>query len=443
MGPTSRPVCCELESTAGTLRQLAAPTGGDGRGCIQPELEPLPGICLPPIFLDSALPEQDKEGSGRDGSDSPDLASATLVPSSVESGVRAPSDFANMQRDPVGSVGMSASASIQSDVVTSRLEIIRGRYEAQGLSRGVVELLLGANRDTTAAAYQSAWNGWSTWCLHQSEDPLSPGLNKVLDFLTGLCNEGKAYRSINVYRSMLSSTLKTIDGFDVGKHPMVMKVMQGIYNVKPPAPKYNNFWDVNEVLKFLDWQANSETPFAKLSSKTVMLLALTSLCRVSELASISRESIAFSSQGVKLSLTRPRKAQRQAALKVFNLKRLDPPTFTCPVVCLEAYVKASDVFRKNDQSLLFLATRSPFRSVGASTIGRWIKTLLAEAGVDTSVYSAHSTRGASASRAASAGVSVENILRSGGWASESVFVRHYRREVDSGREFATAVLQTA
>ncbi|KAK4005671.1 hypothetical protein OUZ56_010714 [Daphnia magna] len=177
LGPTSGLVCCELESTAGALRQLAAPTGGNGRGCFQPELEPL-GIFLPPIFLDSALPEQDKEGSGRDGSDSPDLASATLVPSSDESGVRAPSDFTNIQRDPVGSVGMSASASIQSDVVTSRLEIIRERYEAQGLSKGVVELLLGADRDTTAAAYQSAWNGWRTWCFRQSEDPLSPGLNK-------------------------------------------------------------------------------------------------------------------------------------------------------------------------------------------------------------------------------------------------------------------------
>ncbi|EFX73658.1 hypothetical protein DAPPUDRAFT_252904 [Daphnia pulex] len=142
-------------------------------------LKRLNRLVEPKHFKMEALPEQDKEGSGRDGSDSPDLASATLVPSSVESGVRAPSDFANMQRDPVGSVGMSASASIQSDVVTSRLEIIRGRYEAQGLSRGVVELLLGANRDTTAAAYQSAWNGWRTWCLRQSEDPLSPGLNKV------------------------------------------------------------------------------------------------------------------------------------------------------------------------------------------------------------------------------------------------------------------------
>jgi hypothetical protein len=80
---------------------------------------------------------------------------------------------------------------------------------------------------------EGTWNGWRAWCLRQSEDPLSPGLNKVLDFLAMLCEEGKAYRTINVCRSI---SLKAIDCFDVGKHSMVMKVMRRIYNVKPPAP---------------------------------------------------------------------------------------------------------------------------------------------------------------------------------------------------------------
>jgi hypothetical protein len=84
-----------------TLYQLAAPTGCDGRGFIQPELEPLPGICIQSILLDSPLPEQNKEGSGGDDYGSPDLASATLVPSFYESGVRAPSNFAKIERGPV------------------------------------------------------------------------------------------------------------------------------------------------------------------------------------------------------------------------------------------------------------------------------------------------------------------------------------------------------
>jgi hypothetical protein len=38
---------------------------------------------------------------------------------------------------------------------------------------------------------EGAWNGWRAWCLRQSEDPLSPGLNKVLDFLAMLCENDK------------------------------------------------------------------------------------------------------------------------------------------------------------------------------------------------------------------------------------------------------------
>ncbi len=83
--------------------------------------------------------------------------------------------------------------------------------------------------------------------------------------------------------------------------------------------------------------------------------------------------------------------------------------------------------------ILFLSRDWPaswYNAVGASSISRWIKKLLEEAGVDTTVYSAHSTKGASASKAAASGVAIENILRAGGWASESVFQKHYRRQVD-------------
>lgn len=269
---------------------------------------------------------------------------------------------------------------------------------------------------------------------------MSPNLSKVLEFLARLCQEGKAYRSVNVFRSMLSSTLSPIDGVDVGKHPLVVKIMKGIYNVEPPAPKYNNFWDVNVVLNLLNSWANTELSFARLSSKAVMLLALTSLCRVSELACISRISIAFSDQGGKWALAKPRKAQRQSALKVFSLKRLSSQANICPVACLEAYVKASDERRKDTEGGLFVSTRSPFKTIGASTVSRWVKVLLTEAGIDTTVYSAHSTRGASASKAAASGVSVENILRSGGWASESVFARHYRRGLETETDVADSIL---
>jgi len=50
----------------------------------------------------------------------------------------------------------------------------------------------------------------------------------------------------------LSATLERIDGHDIGKHPLVVKVMQGIFNSNPPQPKYSGFWDASLVLTHLE-----------------------------------------------------------------------------------------------------------------------------------------------------------------------------------------------
>ena len=98
---------------------------------------------------------------------------------------------------------------------------------------------------------------------------------------------------------------------------------------------------------------------------------------------------------------------------------------------MKRYIFVTGGFRnESTNSSLILGLRSPHPPIGASTIGRWIKLLLSEAGVDTTIYSAHSTRGASATKAVSAGLSIESILRTGSWASESVFSRHYNRPIN-------------
>ena len=109
-----------------------------------------------------------------------------------------------------------------------------------------------------------------------------------------LYKESKAYRSINVYRSMLSSTLDRIGGHDVGKHPLAVKLMKGIFHSNPPQPKYNGFWDIGSVLSYLESLGSDDSLSLKiLSYKLLMLLAFTSLFRVSEIAAIDYRSIVF------------------------------------------------------------------------------------------------------------------------------------------------------
>ena len=76
----------------------------------------------------------------------------------------------------------------------------------------------------------------------------------------------------------------------------------------------------------------------------------------------------------------------------------------------------------------------------SSTIGRWLKTVLASAGIDTKMYSAHSTRCASTSKAV-ATVSADMIIRAAGWNEESTFRKFYDRPVALTNQMSTSVLE--
>jgi hypothetical protein len=78
---------------------------------------------------------------------------------------------------------------------------------------------------------------------------------------------------------------------------------------------------------------------------------------------------------------------------------------------------------------LVLGLKAPHKSVGTSTVARWIKEVLTNSGIDVNLFSAHSTRGAAASKAFASEIPVERILKAGNWATESVFSRQYQRPV--------------
>ena len=84
----------------------------------------------------------------------------------------------------------------------------------------------------------------------------------------------------------------------------------------------------------------------------------------------------------------------------------------CVVKTLSHYLERTQSFRKQETKL-FLTYQKPHRAVSASTISRWIKSMLKRAGVDTSKFGAHSTRAASSSAAKQAGVPIMDILSTG------------------------------
>lgn len=301
----------------------------------------------------------------------------------------------------------------------------------QGLSRPVVDLLMAGNRPTTDSSYESAWKSWRTWCVGRDQDPMSNDLNSVLDYLAGLHASGKSYSTINVHRSMLSKTLGSVDGHSIGEHPLTVRLLKACYNANPPRPRYDAAWDPDVVVRFITTSLdhNDSLSLSMLACKLVVLMALTTLLRVSELASIPASSVEFSPDSVRFALGKPRKAQRSGPLQTFTIPAC-PDRAVCVVATLRTYLDRTMTQRDHSSAdRLFVGLVAPFRPVTSNTIARWIKSFLGIAGIDTAIFKAHSTRGAAASRAFANGVPVDSILRAGHWAAESTFARFYRRSL--------------
>ena len=89
---------------------------------------------------------------------------------------------------------------------------------------------------------------------------------------------------------------------------------------------------------------------------------------------------------------------------------------------------------------LFITSTGRHQAAALGTLAGWIKGELQRAGIDTAVYSAHSTRAATTSKAAGT-LPVERVLAAADWASAHTFARHYEKEVESHGDFMEAVWQ--
>ena len=271
------------------------------------------------------------------------------------------------------------------------------------------------------------------WCGGKGINPISPSLGNILNFMAAEYGSGRGYRSLNCYKSALSSVLAPIDGFDVGRHPLVCRLMKGVFQQRPPKPKHTAFWSVKVVLDHLSsWGDNDLLSLQRLSWKLAMLLALSSASRSSDLSRLSIDNHLCSGDSLTLHPLGLSKQSRAGHLPTpIQFKAYSGNKKLCPVHCFKAYDKATGNIRVPGHSGLLIAIKKPHLPVSSSTIARWLKTTLSSAGVDTTQFSAHSTRGAASSSAFMAGLTTKQILSTADWSSADTFKTFYLREADT------------
>ena len=172
---------------------------------------------------------------------------------------------------------------------TSRCSSFWKEWGLEGtLSKETKDLVEGSWRNRTELQYGSAWRQWLKYCDDKRISSSAPSLKDVMEYLTYLYMLNREYRTINTARSALSSTLPPIDGFMVGKHPLIKRQLKGIFNFRPPKQPLFPSWSVKSVLDTIkQWYPINKLSTQLLTYKTAFLITISSSKRASSLSLLS------------------------------------------------------------------------------------------------------------------------------------------------------------
>ncbi|XP_066600758.1 uncharacterized protein [Prorops nasuta] len=327
----------------------------------------------------------------------------------------------------------SASATSSFDCRQS----VQTAFLNRGLPREALTILLASVADSTLKQYACALKQWDEFCNQRSISFTNTCVANVLSFLTERFERGASYGTLNSFRSAIS----LISQNKIGEHLDISRFMKGVYRLRPSRPKYAGTWDVAIVLDYLE--ALNCDNLTNLTYKTLMLLALGTAQRAQTLSFIKISNIRTVDRGLIIKI--PELIKTSAAGReqpLLQLPRFIERPDLCVVSSITKYIERTRSIRKNIDNL-FISLRSPYKAVGADSIGRWLKKTLNLCGIDTDIFTGHSTRHAAGSRADERGINVDTIRRTAGWSERSLcFAKFYKRPILSeGFEFARNVLQ--
>ena len=262
---------------------------------------------------------------------------------------------------------------------------------------------------------------------------------EVVNFLTLCYEQGLSYSAISTARSALS-TFIVIDQVPVGQHPIIGRLVKGIFASRPALPKVTVVWDTEIVLKYLKRLSPCHRLILPvLTWKLAVLTALLTGQRAQSLHLMDIRNMTVSKSKIKfrfgdlLKQTRPGYQQCEITVLAYP-----PDRRLCLVLLMQEYLKRVKPLR-GAHTRLFITTQAPYKEASKQTISRWIKNTLVKAGLDMTIFSPHSTRSAATTKANSGNIPLMTILKTAGWSRDSTFAKYYNKPFISEGVFADAV----
>lgn len=301
--------------------------------------------------------------------------------------------------------------------------------------------MLSSLATSTFKQYSSALEVWHHFCQEFKKNEFDPSIQDVLHFLSETKIRGASYSTLNTHRSALS----LISRSKIGEHQLISRFMKGAFRENPTKPKYCATWDVSAVLENLKGQHPlADLSLQALAEKLTMLLLLSTGHRLQTISSISIQNLKETPEGFWTNIDKMLKTTRPgSASPLLFIPRFENIPELCVCSTLKEYLRRTQDLR-GEYSQLFITTTRPHRQASKDTISRWAKNVLKSSGIDTSIFTTHSTRHASTSMALTRGVDLDTIRKTAGWSKNSqVFQRFYNIPIVTSdqRRFCQTIIQ--
>jgi len=307
---------------------------------------------------------------------------------------------------------------------TTGMSSIREAMKSSGVSDQVLELIMSSWSKSTLKKYATPLNRWMAHCSENSIDPFMAAHEQGMEFLAEQFHQHNlGYSAMNTTRSAMSAVMQTVDGISFGKHPLVSRVMKGVFKQRPSLPKYTVTYDVAILLNYM-----TTMPPNKLAT----LMCLLSGQRAQTLGSLRLEFMHLDTDQCIFYISSLMK-QSRPTFHPEPLKFLSFPDNTniCVVECINDYLERTRGLREEMESGgLFISYASPYKTIKSRSISRYVCKFLELAGIDTKTFTGHSTRSAATSAAAEKGLSLSEINKAAGWSNSKTFQRHYNIHIE-------------
>jgi integrase len=277
-----------------------------------------------------------------------------------------------------------------------------------------------ARADRTRDAYRLQWSTFETWCSAHGLASMPAAPESVALYLTARANEGRKVATLALALAAISQAHQLAGHTSPRSAPVVREAFKGIRRTLGSAPSQKAPILAGQLRAMVS--GLTDTVSGK-RDRALLLVGFAGAFRRSELVGLTVADLAFSSEGLTITLRHSKTDQEGQGRKVGI--PYGSTMAACPVRSLRAWLELTgiadgEVFRSVDRH----------GNVGGALsdrdVARIVKRTATAVGMDSAVVAGHSLRAGLATTAAKAGKAAHTIMKQTGHKSVAMVQRYVR-----------------